>query len=209
MYHQYAREHLGRAVAGEQAGSMALYGLGKVQNRLASASAGDLRHERKALTMFQAALDAGPGNHLAANEIGVLLSRGGQPAEASAMFRRAIDVAPTSISYHNLAVVERKLGAHEQAAANERYAQQLAARDRATGAVSRASGVEWVTPRELARVTPPQSLPPAIGPLAGRPQEAKTQAAGIGAAGPRAPIGRPPAQSLIGRRKLIPSVFRR
>ena len=134
---------------------MALYGLGKVQNRLAYEADGELRHERKALTMFLAALDAGPGNHLAANEIGVLLSRGGQPAEAAAHFRRAIDLAPTSTNYHNLAVVERTLGYHEQAAANEQYAMQLAQRDRAAGAASRAKGVQWVAPQELSRVAQP------------------------------------------------------
>ncbi len=94
LYHQFARLQLARAVGGEQAGSMSLYGLGKVQNRFARECDGQLQHERKALVMFSAALDAGPGNHLAANEIGVLLSRAGYSAEASELFRRAIDLAP-------------------------------------------------------------------------------------------------------------------
>jgi tetratricopeptide (TPR) repeat protein len=214
LYHQYGRKQLALAVAGEQAGSMALHGLGKLQNRLAHDSAGDLRHERKAMTMFLSALDAGPSNHLAANEIGVLLARGGRPAEAAAKFRQAIDLAPTSTTYRNLAVVERQLGAYQQADANDRYANELAARDRATGAVSRSHGVRWVTPRELARNAPPQSLPPAIAPMARIPVEAKArvedrpwQTAGIG---PQRDGGRSGAAGTIARlpQKLIPSVFR-
>jgi tetratricopeptide (TPR) repeat protein len=158
LYHQFARVQLAQAVAGEQAGSMALYGLGKVNNRLARDADGELQQERKALVMFLAALDAGPGNHLAANEIGVLLSRAGQPAAASEMFRRAIDIAPTSTGYHNLAVTDRALGFHQQADANERYAMQLAQLDRTTGATSRAKGVQWVAPQELSRVAQPMPI---------------------------------------------------
>lgn len=195
LYHHFARLELGRAVAGEQAGSMALYGLGKVQNRLAQEAQGELRHERKALTMFQAALDAGPSNHFAANEIGVLLSRSGRHVDAAMLFRRAIDVAPSSISYHNLAVVERKLGYHEYASANEQYAQHLAARDRAAGANSLARNVHWVNPQDLTRVTsaepnmPPQSVTPQMQPL-GKP----ASSVGTVAKWPQ---------------KLVPGVFRR
>lgn len=203
LYHQYAREQLARAVAGEQAGSMALYGLGKVQNRLAYETEGELRHERKALVMFQAALDAGPGNHLAANEIGVLLARGGQPVEASAMFRRAIDVAPTSTSYHNLAVVERRLGQHEQAAANEQYARYLAAQDRAAGAVSRRSGVAWVSPQDLSRVAQPMPMPAQGERVVNDPRPAPAQPA-------RLPITSGPAQTVAKwPQKLVPGIFRR
>ena len=159
-YHCYARKQLGDAVAGEQAGSMALHGLGKVYSRLAEEVPNDARSERKAMTMFLAAIDAGPQNHLAANEVGVLLSRGGHQAEAAAMFRRAIDVAPNSTAYRNLAVAEQKLGQTGQAAADGQYGNLLAARERSVGAVSRSLGIKWVTPQELADVAQPQPLPP-------------------------------------------------
>ncbi|MGD9633649.1 MAG: hypothetical protein AB7U97_10270, partial [Pirellulales bacterium] len=136
LYHEYARHQFARAVANEQAGSAALYALGKMHNRLASGRDGDVGHERKALVLFLAALDVAPGNHLAANEIGVLFARGGRAWEASIMFRHAIDVAPSATTYHNLAVVDRQLGYHDQASANEYQAQQLAQRDRAAGAAS-------------------------------------------------------------------------
>jgi tetratricopeptide (TPR) repeat protein len=203
LYHQYAREQLARAVSGERAGSMALYGLGKVQNRLAYESEGELRHERKALVMFQAALGAGPGNHLAANEIGVLFARGGQPVEASAMFRQAIDVAPTSTSYHNLAVVERSLGQHEQAAANEKYAQYLAARDRAAGSLARRSGVEWVSPQDLSRVAQPLPIPGGNERVVNEPGPAPRQPA-------RLPSTSSPVQTVAKwPQKLVPGIFRR
>jgi len=203
LYHQYAREQLARAVAGERAGSMALYGLGKVQNRLAYESDGELRHERKALVMFQAALEASPANHLAANEIGVLFARGGQPVEASAMFRRAIDITPTTTSYHNLAVAERSLGQVEQAAANERFAQYLAAQDRAAGNMARRSGVEWVSPQDLSRVAQPMPIPAGNQRVAGDPRQASPPPA-------RLPEASSPMQTAAKwPQKLVPGIFRR
>jgi tetratricopeptide (TPR) repeat protein len=166
-----------------------------VQNRLAQEAQGELRHERKALTLFQAALAAGPSNHFAANEIGVLLSRSGRHVDAAMLFRRAIDVAPSSTSYHNLAVVERKLGYHEYAAANDQYAQHLAAVDCAAGANSRARNVHWVNPQDLTRVTsaepnmPPQPVTPQM-----QPSTKSDGAVGTVAKWPQ---------------KLVPGVFRR
>lgn len=160
QYHCYARQKLAQAVDGEQAGSMALHGLGKVYCRLAEEAPNDSRHQRKAMTMFLAALDAGPQNHLAANEVGVLLSRGGHQTEAEVMFKRSIDLAPNSTAYRNLAVCEQKLGQLDHATADGQYADQLAVRERSAGAVSRSLGVRWVTPQELAGVAQPQPLPP-------------------------------------------------
>jgi tetratricopeptide (TPR) repeat protein len=198
VYHQYAEVHLARAVAGEPAGSMVLYGLGKVHSRLTLNADGDLKHERKAMAMFLAALAAGPDNHLAANEVGVLLARGGHPAEAAAMFRRAIDANSSSTSYHNLAVVEHQLGQHAQAVANEQYAEQLAARDRAIGAVSRQNGIAWVAPDELARVTPTQPMPPdaLTGQFAGQTEQVNAPTAH-------------PAPTESAWKKVIPGFLRR
>jgi tetratricopeptide (TPR) repeat protein len=208
-YHQFAREQLAYAVHGERAGSMALYGLGKVQNRLAFESDGELRHERKALVMFQAALDSEPSNHLAANEIGVLFARGGQPIEAAAMFRRAIDVTPTSTSYHNLAVAERSMGQNEQAAANERFAQYLAARDRAAGTLARRSGIEWVSPQDLSRVAQPLPIPGENQRVANDPNQSNDPRQT-----PRQPAGLPsetgPVETVAKwPQKLVPGIFRR
>ena len=119
------------------------------------------------------------------------------------MFRRAIDVAPTSTSYHNLAVVERRLGQHEQAAANEQYARYLAAQDRAAGAVSRRSGVAWVSPQDLSRVAQPMPMPAQGERVVNDPRPAPAQPA-------RRPLTSGPAQTVAKwPQKLVPGIFRR
>jgi tetratricopeptide (TPR) repeat protein len=161
-YHRYAQQQLTAAVAGEQAGSMALHGIGKIDALVAARNDDDVQLTERASAMYAAALGARPDNHLAANELGVLLCRNGRSAEAVQLFMRTIDAAPSSLAYHNLAVAQRKLGLAGQAAANEHESQRLAARERAAGAVSRREGVTWVSAHEMARVAQPASLAPAI-----------------------------------------------
>jgi tetratricopeptide (TPR) repeat protein len=159
-YHEFARDQLAKAVGGDQAGSMALYGLGRIDAQLAARKDDDLRFVRDAMTMYAAALAACPDNHLSANELGVLECRTGRPAEAARLFERAIDFAPTATAYHNLAVAQQKLGLHAKAQANEQESQRLAALERAGGSISRRAGVQWVSPGELARVAQPGALIP-------------------------------------------------
>jgi tetratricopeptide (TPR) repeat protein len=160
LYHAFAERQLAYAVAGEQAGSMALHGLGKITARLAELGDDDVQHVRTAMVMFSAALAARPDNHLAANELGVLLCRNGRPVEAARQFERTIDFAPSATAYHNLAVAQRKLGMQGPATANEQESQRLAAWERNTGAVSRRAGVAWVAPADMARVAQPGPLTP-------------------------------------------------
>jgi tetratricopeptide (TPR) repeat protein len=160
LYHSYAQQELSIAASGEQAGSMALYGLGKVYARLAEGRDDDVQLTRGAMTMYSAALDACPDNHMAANELGVLLCRTGHAAEAVDRFTRAIDLAPNATAYHNLAIAQQQLGMVGQASANEQESERLAALDRSAGAVSRRAGVQWVSPAEMARVTQPGSPMP-------------------------------------------------
>jgi tetratricopeptide (TPR) repeat protein len=162
LYHTYAKQELAKAAAAEQAGSMALYGLGKVYARLAERRDDDVQFTRDAMTMYSAALDACPDNHLAANELGVLLCRTGHPGEAVQQFERTINLAPNATAYHNLAIAQQKLGMAGQAAANEQESQRLAALERSTGAISRRAGVQWVTPAEMARATQPASVTPVV-----------------------------------------------
>jgi tetratricopeptide (TPR) repeat protein len=160
FYHSYAQQKLSIAASGEQAGSMALYGLGKVYARLAEHRDDDVQLTRGAMTMYSAALDACPDNHMAANELGVLLCRTGHAAEAVDRFTRAIDLSPNATAYHNLAVAQQKLGMAGQGAANEQESQRIAALDRSKGAVSRRAGVQWVSPAEMARVSQPGTPTP-------------------------------------------------
>jgi tetratricopeptide (TPR) repeat protein len=162
LYHTYAQQELAFAASGEQTGSMALYGLGKVYARLAERRDDDVQYTRDAMTMYSAALDACPENHLAANELGVVLCRTGHAAESIRHFERTIDRAPSATAYHNLAVAQQKLGMSGQAAANEQEAQRLAAIERSSGVISRRAGVQWVTPAEMARVSQPAAPTPVI-----------------------------------------------
>jgi tetratricopeptide (TPR) repeat protein len=164
LYHHFAQWQLAQAVAGEQAGSMALYGLGKIYVLLAAQRDDDVQLVQSAMTMYAAAVDVRPDNHLASNELGVLLCRAGRPAEAARLFERTIDIAPSATAYHNLAVAQRHLGLHDHALANERESQRLAAWERSAGEISRRAGIRWVTPEELARVAQP-------GPVATAPPE--------------------------------------
>jgi hypothetical protein len=169
IYHEFAEERLAAAIGGQQAGSMALCGLGMVHARLADQNGSNASSTQFAITMHSAALAACPANPMAANELGVLLCRNGHAAEAAALFRRTIDVAPSAVAYHNLAVAEEKMGMHAQATANARESERLAAWERAGGSASKRAGVMWVTPQELARVSPPPVPAVPLAPAAGTP----------------------------------------
>ncbi|MCI0331824.1 MAG: hypothetical protein L0228_01200 [Planctomycetes bacterium] len=161
MYHSYAQEQLKAAVAGDQAGSMALYGLGTIYARLSERGDDDVQLTRRAMTMHAAALAACPNNHMAANELGVLVCRAGRAEEAARLFKQTINFAPSAVAYHNLAVAQQRLGMHAHAAANEVESQRLAAMERERGDVSRRAGIRWVTPAEMARAAQPNVGMPA------------------------------------------------
>ncbi|MEM8865431.1 MAG: hypothetical protein AAGF31_07775 [Planctomycetota bacterium] len=181
-YHRYAQHKLAIAVAGDQAGSMALYGLGKTYARLEVLDEAPLAG-RTSLTMYRAAVEAHASNYLAANELGVGLARVGRYQAAQQALSRAVASGGTSTVYRNLASVQRNLGQHQLASAAEARAAQLAAGERVVGAFSRERGVKWVKPEEFSRVAdsysrqgvsrPPQTAAagqPPQQPLATRPQ---------------------------------------
>jgi hypothetical protein len=129
---------------------------------LASRNDDDVQLTRNAITMYAAALDACPNNHLAANELGVLVCRTGRANEAAALFKQSINFAPSAVAYHNLAIAQQRSGLLGQAAANEFESQRLAALERARGDVSRRAGVQWVTPEEMARASQPIHRAPTL-----------------------------------------------
>lgn len=175
MYHKFAQERLAKAALDEQSGSMALYGLGKIYQRLAERRDDDVTCVRGAMTMYCAALDACPTNNLAANELGVLQCRTGHPAEAIENFERALTIAPSATAYHNLAIAQQKVGKQLESAISEQESQRLAAWDRANGAISRRAGVQWVSPAEMARVPQPAMLGPTSEPATASRPESPTQ----------------------------------
>jgi hypothetical protein len=183
LYHRYAQEQLGNAVAGEQAGSMALYGLGKIAARWVESNNGDVYFAQTEITMYGAALVACSNNHLAANELGVCLCKRGHPSEAARLFEQAIKILPSSTAYHNLAVSQQKLGMTAQGTANEQESERLAVTERAAGAVSREAGIAWLSPAEMSGVAQSTEFPNA--PIANTAEKRPASAVAAGAEAPQ------------------------
>ncbi len=162
VYHRYGEAKLGVASLGEPAGSMALYGLGKTYARMAERE-GLRVAESKSLSFFRAASIAHPGNHMAANEVGVHLARAGHYEESHRALAAAVAHQPDSMIFRNLAVVEQSLGRPDQALAAQARADQLAAQEKSTGAFARSRGVQWVDPAQFQSTTPSSpGVPPTL-----------------------------------------------
>lgn len=110
-YYTFAQEQLAVAVDHEPVGSMALFALGKLHTVLAEQQAVIVPGaESKALVFHQAAMLVSPQNPLAANELAVLLARGGRFEEAREWLIHSARLSPLAATWHNLAVVHRQLG---------------------------------------------------------------------------------------------------
>lgn len=178
-YFTFAQEQLAAAAGHEVAGGMALHALGKLHAALAQKNfATNAASESKAMVFFQASLLVYPNNHMAANDLGVLLARNGRLADAQAMLCRSIALRPESATWRNLAIVCQRLGqpvdANRAAQQASYWAQIEKSRQQAAGT----SNVRWVAPQSLAQnttgptgygVTPPataKSTTAAAGPAA-------------------------------------------
>ncbi len=150
MYHLYAQQKLALAVEGEQAGSMMLFGLGKIYSQLSQRDQ-QPQAVRKSLTMYRSAVGAHAGNHLAANEAGVLLARAGRYEQAVGMLERASQLADSSVTHRNLSYVMAKLDRPQQAESHRARAEQIAQLEIAHGQLSAERGITWVSPDEFAR----------------------------------------------------------
>lgn len=159
LYYRYAEQKLASAVSGEQAGSMALYGLGKTYDRLAEVEQSSA-DQQLSLAMHRAALTAHDGNHMAANELGVGLAKVGRYEKAAVALQQSITSGGGSTVYRNLAHVQHKLGQTRLAAETSQQAERLAMAERSAGEFSRDRGVQWVPPTQLARQSSPAGAPP-------------------------------------------------
>ena len=153
-YYAFAHERLASAIVSGRAGSMALYGLGRLETRLGETSA--QRHpaaNHKAIALQRSALSVEPGNYLAANELGVLLARLGQYEEARTALTHSVRLHPEPTTWRNLATVNERLGDRllAQQARGEAVA-LIRATQRPAGRVA-GSGVRWTNPGEFARRT--------------------------------------------------------
>lgn len=176
-YYTYAREQLGVCVGHELAGSMALHGLGKLDAELATEKREQLGgSDAQAIVFFQAALIVAPQNHLAANDLGAMLARKGNWAEARGLFLQSLAAHETAAAWSNLAKTHERLGERDLAAKAAREA-RLALQNESPGAKgaapSTAVKVEWVAPQGMTTAAseqflnnnrPAENVPPAVAP---------------------------------------------
>ncbi|MEX2172716.1 MAG: hypothetical protein WD872_00055, partial [Pirellulaceae bacterium] len=150
-YFNFAQQQLALAVGGEPAASQSLYALGKIQMALAEQTTEQQSlHAPQAMVFHQAALAVDPRNHLAANELGVLLARYGQLEAARQALVHSVTLQPHAEGWHNLAVVHQRLGQTElaQLAENERRLLAGGAQPGPRQPVNQS--VEWLDPRTFA-----------------------------------------------------------
>jgi tetratricopeptide (TPR) repeat protein len=115
-YFTFAQEKLAQAEGSEVAGSMALHALGKLHEELAKGKGpGTKAAGPKAIVFYQAALLVCPQNFMAANDLGVMLTRNGNYEDARKMLEYSLSLRKQSNVWHNLAVVYEYLGRTDKA----------------------------------------------------------------------------------------------
>ncbi len=156
-YNRYAQLKLAVAAAGEPAGSMALYSLGKLHSQLnAQDPEGQRLVARQAVAYQQAALLAHNQNYLAAHELGVLLAESGHLHDASYLLEQVARQQPNAVAFRNLARIHEELGRPAEANLCRAHATRLTQQGR--GALAQ---VAWVSPQEFSRsAMPNQQLTP-------------------------------------------------
>ncbi|MBN2474890.1 MAG: hypothetical protein JXB62_09810 [Pirellulales bacterium] len=154
-YFTYAQEQLAAAADREVAGSMALHALGKLHAALGRSGRGRVAAaEAKAMVFYQAALLVYRGNHMAANDLGVLLARCGHDTAAEEFLKHSLSICQQSTGWRNLAAVYRNLG---RAGLAQRAEQLATTAQRAE--IARRQGqrmparrdVRWVDPNTFSR----------------------------------------------------------
>jgi hypothetical protein len=155
-YYTFAQQQFVAAGGGAPSTSLALFGLGKLQNGSPASGSDDETSSRaQAMVFYQAALMVDGRNFLAANELGVLLARFEHWEDARRVLQFGLSVDSQPALWRNLATVHRHLGEHELA----RLAQLEAGRaERRLGNGSPQGGLDdgngflrWVSPQVLSR----------------------------------------------------------
>jgi tetratricopeptide (TPR) repeat protein len=170
-YYAYAAGRLAFAAGHDSAASLALYGWGRLEIACpTTAKNGSGLGAARAIALERAALAVDPANHLAANELGVLLARYGQLAEARQLLVQSVSAAPTAETWYNLSIVYAKLGQERESCRAYEHYRALAGNVRTAldeGAkIGRASTIRWVQPAVFMR----ESGPDPLGSLASKPE---------------------------------------
>ncbi len=155
-YLTFAQEQLAVAVDGEFAGSMALYGLGKLYGMLSrQPTPGIVAAGSTAVAFHQAALLISPKNYMAANDLGVLLAQAGRYEDARIALEHSASIGSQGVTWQNLAGVCSQLGEPAAAGQARRQAQRAFQTLTARGAalpLSDGPRVQWLAPGEFARL---------------------------------------------------------
>ncbi len=115
-YLEYAQQQFAVAGSNVRAASYALYGLARIYTVMERA-----KLEKQtlclpiAVTLHQSALLVDASNVKAANELGVLLARFGQWEDAQRVLQHALSISGDPEIWHNMAVVQQRLGQVELA----------------------------------------------------------------------------------------------
>jgi tetratricopeptide (TPR) repeat protein len=153
-YMTFAQAQLAQAGENEVAASMALRGLGKLNEELAKRKGpGSKAAGPKAIACYQAALMVCPRNFMAANDLGVMFARNGNYGNARTMLEYSLSLCQQSTVWHNLAVVYENLGLRNQAVRAEQQtaiAMQIEQARRQNTSSGVGGQVHWVDEKAFA-----------------------------------------------------------
>lgn len=179
-YYNFAQQHLLKASGGAPVAARVYYGLGKLHMVLGEDSPSAERlHGPTAMAFHQVALIIDPTNHLAANELGVLLARFGKFPEARSVLQHAIALRPLPETWQNLSIVHRELGEASLAAqslANWQFATQQVQQQNPERNTAEESMVKWVPPQEFAEPWQRQNATAASRASSAPPAQARQKA---------------------------------
>lgn len=122
-YYSFAEERLILASGHHVVAAEALYCLGKLHSVMSKHDAhADQLDIAKAMVYHRACLECDPSNYRSANELGTLLARNGQLADAKEMLKRSLLIKQTPQAWKNLAIVHERIGETDLAElANQEY----------------------------------------------------------------------------------------
>ncbi len=115
----------------------------------------------KAMALYETSVRIDPNNYRAANELGVLLIRYGQPRVAIPFLEQSVRVVPSIEGWHNLSVAQNAVGNdrlfHQAAMQRDALKQQ----EEASGSSFQPAGmkIRWVDSETFAAKSPPDTAP--------------------------------------------------
>jgi hypothetical protein len=149
---------------------------------------------------YQAALLVRPENHMASNELGVMLARAGRYDDARVVLERSVSAFAHSAGWYNLGFVYQRL--HRTDLAQRALRQSVAVRQaelarRGRPPAPASENVRWVDPQTFVRTQTPGSggLERTVSPA--RPPARETQPTGLV---PEEDVARTPWWNLLERR---------